>query len=501
MVSAGTSPARPPSPRLLPALALGLLLAGCASTHGLATQGRMMGGDELHLAASIDPASLSEAAFPRRDWWTALGDPQLDALIEEALAGTPGLAAADARTRQAIARAGLADAARQPTVGASAQISGLQIPESVAPDPIGGDFSTVGLLSLKLAYSPDLWGGKRAAWQSALGQARAAEVEAQATRLALSANIAHAYIALAQAFQTRDAAEAEQARAQGLLELARQRIAAGLDTRLPLRQSEGSVASARQQQQAAQQQIDASRTAIAALLGKGPDRGLAVAEPALLDAPPPRLPAVLPSELLGHRADVVAARWQVEAAAHGIQASRAAFYPSVNLSALVGLAAGNLSDLFSSDALLLQGGPALSLPIFDGGRLRNQLAGSNAAYDLAVAQYNQRLVDALREVVDALQAARSLDARIGSASQSREAARAAAHIARSRYANGIGTRIDVLTAEQPLLQLDQLLAALRAQRLGAMVDLDRALGGGLTPVGPTPAAAPGCTAAACAPDL
>jgi outer membrane protein TolC len=111
--------------------------------------------------------------------------------------------------------------------------------------------------------------------------------------------------------------------------------------------------------------------------------------------------------------------------------------------------------------------------------LRNQLAKSNADYDLAVAGYNQTLVAALREVTDALQAARSLDAQIVSARQAGDAAQAAWQLAQTRYRAGIGTQIDVLVAQKPLLQLDQQLAALRAQRITAAIDLDRALGGGL----------------------
>ncbi|MGY0557233.1 efflux transporter outer membrane subunit [Lysobacter sp. A421] len=485
-----TRPLRGLKPVLLTIL-VSALLAGCASTHGLATHGTLLGDAELGAAGAVDPARLSAAAFPSVDWWTALGDPQLNALIAEALEGTPGLDAADARVRQAMARAGLADAARQATVGTSAQISGLQLPQAVAPESLGGDFSTVGVLTMNLAYSPELWGGKRATWQAALGRANAARVEAQAARLTLSSNIAHAYITLAQAFQIRDAAEAEQTRAAELLQLSQQRVEAGIDNQLQLRQAEGAIASARQQAQAAQQHIDAGRSAIAALLGKGPDRGRTISRPMVLDATPPPLPTVLPSELLGHRADLVAARWQVEAAARDIDASKAAFYPSINLSGLVGLVGGSLADLFSSDALLLQGGPAISLPIFDGGRLRSQLAGSNASHDLAVAQYNQRLVDALREVTDAVQAARSLDARIATATQAHKAALGASRIARTRYGAGIGTQLDVLAAGQPLLQLDQLLATLRAQQLGTMVDLNRALGGGLAPIiEPTKASTP-----------
>ncbi len=476
-------PVSPQFARRALAASLALLLGACASTHGLAPEGQPLDADALALARSA--GSLSEADFPRQDWWTALGDPQLDRLVEEALAGTPTLALADARVREAIAQAGLADAARKPTVAASGQYSGVLIPESVAPEPLGGSYKGVFLLGLNLKYAPDLWGGQRARWQAALGQAHAAEVEAQDARLVLASNVARAYVGLAHAFAAQDVAEAEHARASGLLALGRQRVDAGLDNQVSLRQAESAVAAAAAQREAAQQQIDAARTALAALLGKGPDRGLDIARPALLQAPAPAIPDVLPSELLGHRPDVVAARWQVEAASHGIAAAEAAFRPSVNLSALVGAAAGNLVDLFDSDALLLQGGPAVSLPIFDGGRLRSELAKSDAQYDLAVARYNQTLVSALREVVDALQAARSLDGQLAAAQQARDAADAALSLATQRYRAGLATQLDVLAAQRPLLQLDQQLAALRAQRLAATVDLDRARGGGLDLTQPT----------------
>lgn len=473
---------------VFPVFAAGLFLAGCASTGGLAPQGHPVDPDSLASDRSLEARGLSDARFPARDWWTALGDPQLDALVREALRDSPSLAAADARARQAQAQAGLVDAARKPTLGASARESAVQLPETLAPEPLGGDLQASTVLMLDFKWAPDLWGGKRAQYEAAVGQARAAQVEAQAARLALSSNVASGYVALAQAYEMLEVAQREQARASRLRDLSRQRVDAGLDNQLQLRQSESTIAAARQQAQAAQQQIDALRNALAALLGKGPDRGLDITRPQLLDAPSPGVPAVLPSELLGHRADVVAARWRVEAARSGIEASKAAFKPSINLNALVGLASAGLSDLFSSDALLGFGGPAISLPIFDGGALRSQLAKSDADYDLAVAGYNQTLVAALHEVTDAVQAARSLDARIVSATQARDAAQAALEIAGARYEAGLGTQIDVLSTQRPLLQVEQQLATLTAQRYAATIELDRALGGGLVPVGPDAAA-------------
>ncbi|BCT93333.1 multidrug RND transporter [Lysobacter helvus] len=459
------------------ALALAVALAGCASSRGLAPESQPRDANALEIQRSV--GATSDAQFPTQAWWTALGDPQLDALVDEAFAGTPSLAAADARVRQAAAQAGLADAARKPTLGATAQYVGVMLPENIAGSDLGGNYQGVTLLGLNFKWSPDLWGGHAATWRAALDQARASEVEAQAARLMLASNIARTYIVFAQANAAHDTAEAEIARASHLTELAQQRVKAGLDNQVQLRTAETNVATARQQSQAAQQQIDASRNALAALLGKGPDRGLSIGKPGVLQASAPTVPGVLPNELLGHRPDVVAARWRVEAAGETVHAAKADFYPTVNLTALVGLASGHLSDLFTSDALLVNGGPALSLPIFDGGRLRNQLAKRDADYDLAVADYDQSLVGAVREVADAVQAARALDAQLQSANQARDAAQRAYDLSTARYKAGLGTQLDVLAAQRPLFQLDQQRDALTAQRLTATVDLQRALGGGL----------------------
>src|SRR5690606_34297685 len=182
----GTTRNRGAAPVLF--LVAALALAGCASTRGLAPASAPIDADALIASRSLD--AQSPATFPQVDWWRAFGDPQLDALIEEALAGTPSLAAADARLRKAVADAGLADALRKPTLGASAQATGVQIPETFVEPPMGGDFKASTVLMLDFKYSPDLWGGQRAKYEAAVGQARAAAVDAQAARLALAANIA-----------------------------------------------------------------------------------------------------------------------------------------------------------------------------------------------------------------------------------------------------------------------------------------------------------------------
>jgi len=457
-----------------------LALGGCASTGGLAPELRVIDADALNVRRSVAVDGLPPANFPRSDWWRAFGDAQLDALIEQSLRDGPSLALADARLNAARAQAGLADASRRPTLSAGARYSGVQLPETMLPEGIGGHLQGSDVLTFNFAWSPDLWGAQRAQWEAAVGQVHASQADAQAARLALSADVARRYIALAQAFNDREVAANERERAASLVELTRQRVAAGLDSELQLRNAQTAVGSAQQREHAADQQIRTLRFALAALLGKGPDRGLTIAPPVVLRMPTlPGVPDVVPSELLGQRPDVVAARWRVEAAARGIDVAKAAFRPSINLSALLGAVAPTLSELFNSDSAFALAGPALSLPIFDGGRRRATLAGRNADYDLAVANYNQRLITALGEVADALNSVYSLNAQITAASAALDDARAAHDLALQRYAGGIGTHLDVLIAQRTLLDFEQRLSTLRAQQLSALVDFNQALGGGL----------------------
>lgn len=463
------------------------LLSGCTSMGPLASAQSPHDPATLSASRTLGNVALSPAAWPDERWWRAFGDPQLDALIDEALENSPTLAMADARARKAQAQAGVADAARLPSVGASAQINGIQLPEGMAGPRIGGKLNVADVLMLSLKFSPDLWGQSRNRWEAAVDNAHAAEVDARAARVTLAANIARTYIALAQAFDLQDTAQADVARSASALQLSEQRRQAGIDNGITVDSRRSAAAAAQQQAQLAGQRIDALRTALATLVGADPDRGLSITRPQLAQ---PRLaiPSELSSDLLARRADVVSARWRVEATQRGIDASKAAFYPSLNLSAIVGLVSGGLSDLFNSKALLLNGGPALSLPIFEGGLLRSQLRGSEADRDLAVASYNQTLLNAIREVADAVQAARALDDQIASATEARTAAASAHAQVQQRFRAGLATRLDVLSAEQPVLQLDQLLSSLRAQRRTASVDLDQALGGGIAPSAPDPTA-------------
>jgi NodT family efflux transporter outer membrane factor (OMF) lipoprotein len=228
-----------------------------------------------------------------------------------------------------------------------------------------------------------------------------------------------------------------------------------------------------------EEQIAMTRNQLAALSGNGPDAGLALERPALsAAAATAALPSTLPADLLGRRPDVVAQRWRVEASARDIAAAKAQFYPNVNLVAFVGLQSLGFSNWLSSGSAIAGAGPAVRLPLFDGGRLRGNLAGRNAEFDLAVEQYNQTVVDALRDVVDQLTLLRSMAAR------SRESEAALGHaeesyaLAVERYRGGLSSQLQVLAAESQVLAQRSLAADLRARALDASVGLIRALGGG-----------------------
>jgi NodT family efflux transporter outer membrane factor (OMF) lipoprotein len=469
---------------LAAATGLSLALAGCVSSGGLHPEGTLTDATTLKSDRSLSGATLSPAAWPANDWWTGLGDPQLSALIAEALKDNPTLAVADARARQAQAEAGAADAERGPSVNAGANIVGQRLPLTAAPPELGGGhFTWFKDARVGLSWGLDLWGGKRAAWEAAVGQQHAAEIEQQAARIELSTNVARAYVQLAYAYAQQDVAKAEHERATTARQLTQQRVAAGVDNQLQLKQNETEVANADQRLAAASRAIDAARSSLSVLLGKGPDRGMDITRPQALEPAALAVPSDLPTELLGHRADLVAARWRVESAGKEIKVAKTQFMPNVSISAMAGVAAFGSINPLQLPARFYTFGPSLSLPIFDGGRLRSNLAGKDAQYDEAVAQYNQTLVRAVNEVADDYDAVQSAQEQVAAQQRAVDAATQAWQLSEQRYKAGVGSYLESLIVRQQLLGAQQRMADLKAQQVDYAVQLIQALGGGFRPQG------------------
>jgi NodT family efflux transporter outer membrane factor (OMF) lipoprotein len=468
-------------------------LAGCASYSGLNTQGVSLDAKTLKAGQSLNGVTLSPAAWPKSDWWKNLGDPQLDGLIREALHDSPDMQIADARAHQASAAAYAADAARMPTLDASASVSRSRLARDKDPTGAGGTYSTVRSIGASFNYTFDLWGGQRATWEAALGQARAAEVDQQAAQLTLSADVARAYSNLGQAHIVHDLANDDLKRTRQMLDLSKRRLSSGIDSQYQYQQTESLEASSEATLIDAEKTLQSAKIALAVLLGKGPDRGNEIARPKVLQASAVALPSTLPAELLGRRPDLIAARWRVEAASKSIDAGKTKFYPNLNLSAAAGTESLLGDAMFGSASRFFNIMPTVSLPIFDGGRLRANLDARDADYDLAVAQYNKTLVKALGDVSDTISQLRDIGRQIGAQQHSTDIAQDSYNTVVQRYGSGIGNYLDVLSIEQQLLQAQRQLANLNAEQIDLSIQLMQALGGGFqadTLAAATPSPAP-----------
>jgi NodT family efflux transporter outer membrane factor (OMF) lipoprotein len=467
-----------PSPtvawRALGPAALALALAACANPSGIAPQ-----------SVLVDPATVGvpvgTAAQPAvaSDWWRALGDQRLDALVDQALAGNPGLRSAQARLARARAIGEVADAALLPQLSASLDLTRQRYTENGAvPAPLAGSVRESGTLQLGSSWELDFFGKNRAALDAALGSVRAAEAELQASRNLLATQVVRGWLQLVRLHDQLGVAERTLAQRGEQLRLVRDRVDAGLDTRLEQRQAEGGLPEARQQIEALREQIALGRHALAALVARPVDT-LDLAVPALSALHTPALPAVLPADLLGRRADITAARWRVEAAGQDVRSARAQFYPNINLNAFAGLSSIGLGNLLQSGSLQWGIGPALRLPIFDAGRLRANLQTKSADLDAAVESYNGAVVDAVRDVADQLASARSITLQQAEQRAAQEAAEGAYDIATQRYRAGLGNYLNVLTAESSVLGQRRLQVDLAARALDVQAQLARALGGGV----------------------
>ena len=462
-------------------LVLSIALAGCVSSGGLHTTGAMTDSASLKTERSLAQVPLSPTAWPAQDWWVGFGDSQLNTLIAEALKNNPTLADAEARARQAQAVADSLNAARDPQADLSASAVGARLSskDPVYPEYALGSFAWAKSVTAGFSWDLDLWGGKRDAWEAALGRSRAVQIDAHAARIQLSVNVARAYVRLGYAFAQRDVADAEQQRASKSLALTRRLIEGGLGTTQQAYLADSQVASAEQQKEQADRAIDAARSSLSVLLGQGPDRGLAITRPHLLDQGMVALPDQLSVGLLGRRADLVAARWQVEAAAKDIKATKTEFLPNISLSAMAGVVAvGDSTNVFQLPARTFSIGPALSLPIFDGGRLRAKLAATDSVYDQSVARYNTLLVAALNNVSDQVSALKSVHTQIDLEKRAQQDAQKSWEQAMTAYKGGVSGPLVPLISRQQLLLTDQRTAALESQQADISIQLIEALGGG-----------------------
>jgi NodT family efflux transporter outer membrane factor (OMF) lipoprotein len=474
-----------PVPKGIAALAvltISLTIAGCASTGGITPQASASAPSSLDAGAAIRAAN-ADAQWPAADWWRASHDPQLDTWIDAAQAGNPTLAIAQARVREAQSMAGVAHAALSPQINGNLSIEREHWPDNAyyGPGPLAAANTWDNTGTIGLSYHLDLWDKDKNAAEGALDAAHARAADERAAQLELEANVVCAYIVMSMNYALLDIAHATLQQQQQIVDLATRRLKGGLGTQLEVSQAETPIPDYERQIDALEDQIALGRNQLAALAGEGPGAGDSLTRPALSLDTPAGLPSALPAELLGHRPDIVAARWTVAAQARGIDVAKASFYPDINLLASIGgyAAAGPLFQFLRSANGSWTGGPALSLPIFDGGRLRSELGAADAGYDVAVDQYNQAIVSALKDVADQVIRIRSLETQANDAGRSVAAARKNYDLSKEGYRRGLTDYLNVLVAQNQLLRAQEGVARIEAQRLGAHASLMTALGGGL----------------------
>ena len=464
-----------------------LTLGGCANSAGIASTAQTLEPARVGLDAAAAAAAASSAVAPAvaADWWRSFGDPALTGLVERALADNPSLKVVQARLARAEAAVSGARAADGPQLNGSFDVTRQRFSAtSIYPPPLGGSIRTLGTAQIGGAWELDFFGRNRAAIDAAVGAQRAAQAEVQAARNLLASNVARTYVQLGRLFAQRELAQRSLAQRDEILALIRQRVQGGLDTTVEQRQGEAALPESRQQIEALDEQIALTRHALCALTVQAPN-GLDTLVVPLRSVQAVPLPAAVPADLLGRRADIAAARWRIEAATGDIKNAKAQFYPNINLTAFIGLASIGLDQLIKAGSEQYGVGPAIRLPIFDSGRLRANLSAKTADLDAAIESYNGAVLEAVHDVADQIASLRSIDRQQAEQVRAQAAAESTYDLSTQRYKAGLGTYLTVLNAEATVLAQRRQSADLQARALDAQIALIRSLGGGYTNPGAT----------------
>jgi NodT family efflux transporter outer membrane factor (OMF) lipoprotein len=425
-----------------------------------------------HYAMSGDAApALAAAQAPAGAWWTALGSPQLNAVMAQALKDSPTLAEADATLRRAQLQVTQANALIAPQVEGAAsaarqRINTQQFGFTGFPSP------TINLYSVgaSVSYDLDLFGGAKRGLEAARARAQEQSNRTDAAYLTLTGNVAMQAIRIAALRAQLDAARAVIADGEQTLEIARKAEAAGATARSSLSPSVAQVAADRAQIAPVEAQLSQARHALALLVGQAPAAWTAP-DFDLAGFAAPSAPATVPSELVRRRPDILAAESALHAATAQVGVETAKLYPNLKLSA--GYAQGALTpgDLFSYDAAGWNFGPSLSLPIFDGGRRK---AGRDAARQEALAadaRYRQTVLVAFSQVADALDAIAHDDQEMRAVQDQNDAAQRSFNDQRRAFDLGGGTLLSVVDAQRQLARSRRDLARVQGNRYADLVRL------------------------------
>ena len=463
--------------------AAALAFAGCASVAPPTPPDREQLGRELPAAWSrpvaAEPAAAAAAiAGPVAGGasstvagagWAGVSDPLLAALVSDALAANAELASARAALAQSRALLDLADAGRRPQLGSSA---------SAGRSRSGEIYRNQLSVGLDASWEADFFGRDASASAAAAAEVESAAAALQASRLAVAANTAIAYLQWRGTREALAIARESTAAQQQTQQLVEWRVQAGLASAVDAEQARANLEQTRSQLPALETTLQQTAHALAVLTGRPPATLAARLDTAPAAAPTlPTLPAGVPADLLRRRPDVLAAEWDIASSLATLDARRAERLPSFRLSGSLALQAASWSALGGAGAVAAGLAAGVGWPVFDGGATRAQIAAQQAAVESAQARYRATVLAALTDVEDSLVALDRGRERVAALERAADAAAAAAELARARYQGGLIDFGTLLDAERSLLSARSALSGARTDIALATVRLHKGLGG------------------------
>jgi multidrug efflux system outer membrane protein len=420
--------------------------------------------------------ALSIADTP---WWETVKDPQLQALIREAIANNLDLRVATARVAEARAQYGIAKSFLFPEVDLAASYSARQVSRKSDP-PEGTDADKTRhhwSVGVPLSWEIDLFGRIRREKESAFAAYLVTEEGRRAAVVTLVADVASTYLFLCELDLQLDVARHTVQTNDETVHFYEKRLKGGVSNRLEVDTAIANRARTATVVPQLEQQVAVTENALCFLLGRPPGpiaRGPALAEQHV----PPGVPVGLPAALLERRPDVLAAEQLLVAANANVGAAKALFFPTISLTGLLGTMSMDFANLLKADANVWQVNPSLIQPILQGGRIRRNYDAAKARFEQAVAQYRQAALNSYREVANALISVKKAGEERLELEDGVDALRDAAALARSRYDTGLANYLEILTADRQLFDQELQLAQVRGEEMRAFVELYRALGGG-----------------------
>lgn len=458
-------------------------LSSCALIHENSKPISEIQPEQIRLA---DDIHLAQEGWPSARWWTGYNDPQLDALIDQALKDAPTMAIARSRVDQARAQVELVKAGTSLQLTASAAVNRERVSSNgflsayAHTNPqLGatGPWYTEGIVGVRGSYQFDIWGKQRDQINAAIGVQNAQLAEEAAVELEISTDVAQLYYGIQTTLQTLDLLQQAHEIVAATVAAHAARASRGLEPDTFTEQARAQQLAIERQVTEARSLIRQLREALRALVGAHGDN-----LPNIVEVPLPTsqasIPATLSYELLARRPDLQAMRWYVQASAAQIDAAKAAFYPSFDIKAFFGFDALHMSDLLRHDSLQINIIPGVSLPIFDGGRLNANLKSATAASSTVIAQYNQAVLNAVRDVAVTGTRLQGLDQEERLQTEKVHAVTFLENSAEAHYQRGLANKITALEARLPVITEEIALLGIRGLQLSQEIALVKALGGG-----------------------